>query len=734
MSGYRHLLIILCALFLSASIVSAKVYWLPVYLGDNNDRSNVSEKDTDKDGIVSGNEGSNRGCPNGWLSSSEKGDKICVAKGSFPWVGVCYGDCVCDTSKYQYTSANCFGTKAPSGDECNDGTLHYKECIDACDLVTGKTNCSYGCKTTYAAEGCPSECKECYVDNCHNRTDIGTCTYGCETYFSDCSTKCQKCYADNCRNRTNIGTCTYGCETYFSDCSIKCQKCYTDNCHNRTDIGTCTYGCETYFSDCSTKCQKCYTDNCRNRTDNTTSLGCVKYWQDCSSKCEVGKTCVPNDCTAFTLSSCPANASCDECSAGCGDNTKKYKLNKCILGYYAVNGVCKKIEGVIGLRYNITASNGTITFAISDTDSNSKTGAFTIYWGDGVVESFNGKRSVSHTYNQTGDFDIVLDGDIAGFRTSGETNANLTHLLSLNLPGVTSYYRAFENKTSIISSIPELPSSLIYASSMFYKCENLTGNFPSLPPNLIYADYMFYDCGSSLEGSIAEFPKNLESATSMFERCYNLSGNIPDLPVTLTHANSMFMYTNLSGKLPAIPPYLEDGAYMFAHSGALTGNIDVEKIDTDGISRLPETLKYAHYMFAGCGGLTGDIPILPQNLEFAHYMFQDCSGLDGTINYSNLENTKITDGDNMFDGCTHLQGEFPKLPENLTTAKAMFSECYNLKGKLPELPKNLENGRYMFYRCQGIEGGLPETYPESLIDAAYMFSDSCISGEIKSLP
>ena len=249
MSGYRHLLIILCALFLSTSIVSAKVYWLPDYLGDNANRSNVSDKDTDKDGVVPGDE--DNGCPNGWLTSSQIEDKICVAKGSFPWVGTCYGDCVCDTSKYPYTSANCSGTKAPTGDECNDGTLRYKECIDACDTVTGKTNCPYGCKTTYADEGCQTECKECYPDNCHNRTDQ-----------------------------------------------------------------TCTYGCETYFSDCSSKCQTCYADNCLNRTDNSTDLGCDSYWQDCPSKCEVGKTCVPNDCTGYTLSNCPANTSCAECSVG----------------------------------------------------------------------------------------------------------------------------------------------------------------------------------------------------------------------------------------------------------------------------------------------------------------------------------------------------------------------------------------------------------------------------------
>ena len=72
---------------------------------------------------------------------------------------------------------------------------------------------------------------------------------------------------------------------------------------------------------------------CEGLVDNTTDLGCEKYYAECPSMCEVGKTCVPNDCSAYTLTSCPANASCESCAPGCGDDTPRYKYAQCNNGY-----------------------------------------------------------------------------------------------------------------------------------------------------------------------------------------------------------------------------------------------------------------------------------------------------------------------------------------------------------------------------------------------------------------
>ena len=63
-----------------------------------------------------------------------------------------------------------------------------------------------------------------------------------------------------------------------------------DNCHNRTDNNSQTYGCMKYYDDCPTKCETPYKDNCRNRTEVTAIYGCQKYYADCSSKCEIAST------------------------------------------------------------------------------------------------------------------------------------------------------------------------------------------------------------------------------------------------------------------------------------------------------------------------------------------------------------------------------------------------------------------------------------------------------------
>lgn len=179
----------------------------------------------------------------------------------------------------------------------------------------------------------------CYsgcVDPCSGLVDNDCGVFGCSQHYAKCSAKCETCYTDNCRNRTdNITNNEWGCQQYWADCATKCEIPNSDNCTNRQDnLINAEWGCQQYWSDCESKCEVPYSDNCRNRTDNKTDYGCEKYWQDCSTKCEVGKICTPTDCSSFTLTTAPANASYEECSPGCGNTTKRYKFTRCNLGYY----------------------------------------------------------------------------------------------------------------------------------------------------------------------------------------------------------------------------------------------------------------------------------------------------------------------------------------------------------------------------------------------------------------
>ena len=90
-----------------------------------------------------------------------------------------------------------------------------------------------------------------------------------------------------------------------------------------------------------TVCYKgCY-DPCKNITAaDCGNLKCLSYWQDCPDKCKTCETCTPTDCSGFTLSAPPANASYSSCSPGCGDNDTRYKLLSCNDGYSLIQGKC----------------------------------------------------------------------------------------------------------------------------------------------------------------------------------------------------------------------------------------------------------------------------------------------------------------------------------------------------------------------------------------------------------
>ena len=195
MSNHRHLFVILCALILSTSIVSAKVHWLPDFLGYNSGRASYTNKSPSSGGGDSNGENSGRGCPNGWLSSSEIGDKICVAKGSYPWVGICYGDCVCNSSIYPYTSSNC--NRTLSGSTCTDSSsTHYSSCIcntstypyttSNCTGTRGGSNCTDDSGTHYASCTCNSVINNYTSSTCTGTLSGGTCKFLGTVHYQYC--------------------------------------------------------------------------------------------------------------------------------------------------------------------------------------------------------------------------------------------------------------------------------------------------------------------------------------------------------------------------------------------------------------------------------------------------------------------------------------------------------------------------------------------------------------------
>ena len=371
---------------------------------------------------------------------------------------------------------------------------------------------------------------------------------------------------------------------------------------------------------------QCVTDPCYNLADNETELGCDKYYDQCPSKCQLGTTCKPIDCSAYTLTSCPAGSACEACTPGCGNNTKRYictprncssygyTLSSCPAG--SICGSCAPGCGDNTTKYKIfnalvlqvdTYAYGEISFSLFSREK------YQVDWGDGNIDAGSYRDStnvLSHTYTKAGFYNIEVSGGIDSFSIAS-IGANSMKLYSLNLPQVTSL--SFQKACSILTgNIPSLPDSLTNGSQMFYGCGKLTGNIPPLPDGLTNGLSMFNGC-TGLTGEIPNLSSSLEIGNSMFHNCKNLTGNIPPLPNSLTQGVSMFRYCNkLTGSIPALPSELTNGYQMFADCGGLTGKVP----------SLPTTMTSANYMFFNCTGLSGQTPIKPSGLTSYQDIFK----------------------------------------------------------------------------------------------------------------
>ena len=392
----------------------------------------------------------------------------------------------------------------------------------------------------------------------------------------------------------------------------------------------CPFDCESKdcaeytLSECPDKgiCEECVA-GCGNKT--------IKYkFNKCGDGYEWNDTyCIACDFASggYTLTSCPANGNCT--SITCGGVTK-YKVNKCATGYYLANGTCNKIQNAIAFVVSVSSTGaGPMLYTGTTND-------YTIDWGDGSIETYTNYSIPWHPYSAAGEYQIVITGNVPEFYIKNLADCYPTQILSIDLDtlsviGNDSYSPAFYDCSNVTGTIPDkLPPNITKIYGLYAECSGLTGNIPTLPSELTDGERMFSGC-TGLTGNIPNLPSGLTNGTSMFGGCTGLTGNIPDLPSGLTNGTGMFL---------------------------------------------------------GCTGLTGNIPDLPSGL---------------------------TDGEHMFSGCTGLTGNIPDLPSGLTDGSSMFFECSNLTGNIPKLPSGLKKAEWMFYSCRGLNGTTPTIPP--LFDA-----------------
>ena len=560
-----------------------------------------------------------------------------------------------------------------------------------------------------------------------------TCAYSNRilntTCFGNCS--CSPSYnktVSSCRSEGKIPAGEACMDEFFTECicDTSLYPHTSSSCAHTLSGASCSDNYGEHFAECKNPCD--------GLADNSTDLGCQSYYKQCPSKCEVGKTCVPKDCSEYSLSSCPDNASCASCTPGCGtNNTKKYKVTSCQNNTFNINGSCKTFNGEIAFTVT-TDAGGKITLGMTKND-------YLIEWGNGEKKRWTeyypgtGIGSISYTYPLAGDYEIKIVGNIKDFRVTDTQNLSLKQLKRLDLETITSYSSAFSNVCdNITGTIPDLPPYLEDASSMFEGCKNLTGKIPEFPDSLVKASSMFEDC-NNLSGGIPKLPDNLANGYQMFYNCKNLTGQITNIPSSLQNGYGMFAVCGinsctaggLTGTIPPLPASLSNGGWMFFGNPNLSGSFP----------KLPEKLVNGEYMFDDCAGLTGNLPDLPSTLKTANDMFAGCTGVSGKL--PKLPNS-LKEARRMFmvcggsQQCGILSGNIPPLPSSLEQGGAMFAGNTNLTGPVPELPSGLVNGNTMFSHCESLSGNIPEL-PETITDGIGMFQEcKGLTGNIPQLP
>ncbi|MBE6453016.1 MAG: hypothetical protein E7012_05970 [Alphaproteobacteria bacterium] len=320
---------------------------------------------------------------------------------------------------------------------------------------------------------------------------------------------------------------------------------------------------------------------------------------------QLGYTQVESDCGSSKVIRCPFDVSQVACVSGgnvsgSGDDG---------------NGDTGDTDDAIILKFNVTGGYSLIlTYG---------GGSIKADCGNGFVASGFASNETGGTvkcyFPEAGIYTVKLSGD---FTYYGGANSFPLQLIKLNKTGITKFATICSNGT--YGEIPPLPSTLVDATKMFYRCTNL------------------YSSG-------LELPEGLEIADSMFDGVIGVSGEIK-LPSTLKSVGAMFVGANGSFSVTGLEnTKITDGAGMFRASGVTS------------VSGLPATLTIGTAMFGNCNSLT-TMPNLPSGLTQGNRMFQSCSNLTGTLpDYSNFPN--LTNVLEMFDGTQITKDDNPSWPE-----------------------------------------------------------------------
>ena len=270
------------------------------------------------------------------------------------------------------------------------------------------------CPAGTRCETCPFNAKKFRMLSCNDPYILsnGTCVCPTATPLTYANDRCTKycgstCIAKTCSPSANQSGCTNGTQSCDNGCGANTRQCCVACAHKVTSKPS--YSSYTYAS--------CYDGSTK---QIQTGWTCNSGYHQKDSTCE--KDCITNNCSGYSLTSCPANANCTPCTitaTNCTTSGTKYKIDSCADGYMVSGNTCveKSIRDCAALQAalqnattgetvsmdaDITCSSGLFNVSNITLNGNghtltftaSSTGAYGIYFKEGVIFNLTIKEGV----------------------------------------------------------------------------------------------------------------------------------------------------------------------------------------------------------------------------------------------------------------------------------------------------------------------------------------------------
>jgi surface protein len=330
----------------------------------------------------------------------------------------------------------------------------------------------------------------------------------------------------------------------------------------------------------------------------------------------------------------------------------------------------------------------------------SAAGAYTVDWGDGVVENFASGVTAQHIY----DFNnAALDGTDAGGTqykqaivvVTPQSGQNLTSL-NLNIKHSQTGLQAYASGwLDILISGPNLTTLTISANAPVVRHSLLEQAKLISQHSVNSFTWAFQNCSQLKSIPVWNLrTAGISDLSGMFSNCVSLQA-IPALN-TQNVNNMVSMFTGCS-RLQSIP-----------------------SLNTQNVTSMSN-------MFSSCGSLQAIPALNTQNVNNMSSMFSSCSSLQ-SIPALNTQN--VTSMSNMFSNCGSLQAIPALNTQNVTSMSSMFSGCRDIRA-IPALnTQNVTSMNSMFISCVNIQA-IPALNTQSATNMSNMF-DGCIS--LQSIP